>query len=70
MFSVYRQIFQIIKKLILVSAMGFVLLKPEATMKVVLYFQKKSIEAIEGDWGCPAVFDKRACEEYGSESYK
>ncbi len=42
--------------------MGFVLLKPETTLKMVLYFQKKGVEAIEGDWGCPAVFNKGACK--------
>lgn len=64
MFSVYPQIFQIIKRLVLVSALGFVLLKPEATIKLVLYFQKQSIEVIEGDWGCPAVFYKKTCKNY------
>lgn len=66
----YDRMFRVIKKLVVVLTMGFVLLKPEATMKVVLYFQKKSIEAIEGDWGCPAVFNKGACREYDTKGYK
>lgn len=70
MFLEYRRIFRIIKRLIVVSAMGFALLKPEATIYLVLYFQKKSIEAIEGDWGCPSGFNKNACKEYDPESYK
>ncbi len=70
MFLGYGQIFRVIKRVVLVSAMGFVLLKPEATMKVVLYFQKKSIEAIEGDWGCPAVFNRNTCKEYNAMDYK
>lgn len=70
MFLRYGRMFRVIKRLIVVSAMGFVLLKPETTMKVVLYFQKKSIEAIEGEWGCPAVFNKGACREYDTKGYK
>ncbi len=70
MFLRYSRMFRIIKRLIVISAMGFVLLKPEATIQLVLYFQKKSIEAIEGDWGCPAVFDKGACDGHSTKAYK